>query len=418
MSLRVAMVARRVHPAHGPGGLERHVFELVTRLAQQGVGIDLFAETPTSERRRHLAEHALRDGIAVHWVSTRRLPIGARKGTVVLDRITNYPWWSRRVAKTLRRMQRASGVEWTVIHVHGLAGWGVARAAAGLNPRVPLVVTNQGLEEFRSHVRLKRWAYAPFRAGMRTVARRCDAVVTTDSSLVPLVEQYLRVPATDQVVIPNAVDPEACRHLGNRRRGCELLEGFGLNDAAPVFLSVGRIESNKGFALLASALADAAPSLPPSWGWVLVGDGPERQHVKRTITDLGLEGRAVLAGRLDDDDLHSLYAVTDWFVHPTLYEGSSLVTLEAMAHGLPVIASRTGGLPDKVVEGKTGLLVPPGDRAALSQGLVAAGEADGAAWGAAGRRLCEDRFSWGAVVPQYVALYERLRDAGPVISRS
>ena len=411
MSLRVAMISRRVHPAHGPGGLERHVFELATRLVRSGVAVDLFAETPNDARRRHLAEHSFADGVSVHWVSARRLPIGRRKGTVVLDRITNYPWWARRVAKVLRRLQRRSGIEWTAVHVHGLAGWGVARAMTRMSPQVPLIVTNQGLEEFQSHVRLKRWAYAPFRAGMRTVARRSDAVVTTDSSLVPVVERCLRVPADKQIVIPNAVDPEGCRQLGNRRRGCELLEGLGFNDASPVFLSVGRIEANKGFALLASALADAAPSLPPSWAWVLVGDGPEREQVKQTIVELGLESRAVLVGRLDDGDLHSLYAVSDWFVHPTLYEGSSLVTLEAMAHGLPVVASRTGGLPDKVLEGETGFLVAPGDRSVLSGALVEAGRADGPALGARGRRLCEERFSWDAVVPQYVALYQRVCDA-------
>lgn len=411
MSLRVAMVARRVHPAHGPGGLERHVFDLTTRLGHAGVEVDLFTETPMSAERRLIAERAFTRRTTVHWVSAPRLPIGHRKGTVVLDRIINYPLWSNRVATRLGDMCHADAAGWTAVHVHGLAGWGVARAPASVVRRLPLVVTNQGLEEFQSHVLLKRWAYAPFRAGMRTIARRSDAVVTTDSSLVPVVERYLRVPAADQLVIPNAVDPLECRRLGERHRGWERLEALGLNAAAPVFLSVGRIEANKGFALLASAFAQAAPSLPPSWGWVLVGDGPERPGVQRAITDHGLEGHAVLAGRLDDDDLHSLYDVSNWFVHPTLYEGSSLVTLEAMAHGLPVIVSRTGGLPDKVVDGKTGFLVPPGDVAALSGTLTRAGLTDGVALGAAGRRLCEERFSWDVVVPQYVALYERLREA-------
>ena len=144
---------------------------------------------------------------------------------------------------------------------------------------------------------------------------------------------------------------------------------------------------------------------------MLVGDGPERNRVRGAIAETGLMGRAVLAGRLDDDALHSLYAVADWFVHPTLYEGSSLATLEAMAHGLPVIASRTGGLPDKVVDGDSGFLVPPGDSTALSHKLTRASRVDEVSLGAAGRNLCEQRFSWNAVVPQYVALYERLGKA-------
>ena len=88
-------------------------------------------------------------------------------------------------------------------------------------------------------------------------------------------------------MIPNAVDPEKCLGLSDRSRGCELLEQLGLNDAAPVFLSVGRLEANKGFAVLVSALAKVAARLPPSWGWVLVGDGPERENVQRALTHAG-----------------------------------------------------------------------------------------------------------------------------------
>ena len=406
------MVARRVHPAHGPGGLERHVFELVSHLAEQQVDIDLFSETPVPTAKRALAERAFPMGVRAHWISGRWLPLGTRRGTVVLDRITNYPWWSRRVARRmLTDGQTPGGPSWAVVHVHGLAGLGLARAAGRGLVAAPLVVTTQGLEEFQSHIRLKHWLYAPFRAGMRTVAARSDVVVTTDASLGPLVERYLDVPQADQVVIPNAVDPEKCLGLSDRSRGSELLEQLGLNDAAPVFLSVGRLEVNKGFAVLVSALAKVAARLPPSWGWVLVGDGPERGNVQRALTRAGLSQHAVLAGRVEDSDLHSLYTVADWFVHPTLYEGSSLVTLEAMAHGLPVIATRVGGLPDKVQEGVTGFLVEPGDAEMLAEQLTHATNIDGKAIGQAGRQLCESRFSWTVVTPQYVALYERLARA-------
>lgn len=401
------MVSRRVHPAHGPGGLERHVFDLVSQLARRGVQIDLFAETPASDTRRLIAERAFGEGITPHWVAARRLPIGRRKGTIVVDRITNYPVWSRRVATVVE--EAAAAVSWTAIHVHGLAGWGLARARSRVS--APLVVTTHGLEEFRSQGRLKHWAYAPFRAGMRTVAKRSDAVIATDESLTALVERYLRVPAAAQVVISNAVDPAGCRTRADRERGRELLRGLGLNQADPLFLSVGRVDANKGLTTLVAALDRAASRLPRRWGWVLVGRGPESDRVRRAVADAGLTDRVGLAGRLDDDDLHSLYAVSTWFVHPTLYEGSSLVTLEAMAHARPVVASRAGGLPDKVVDGETGYLVPPGDVAALAAALIRAAESDGAALGAEGQRLCQERFSWDAVIPQYVALYERMQTA-------
>ena len=67
-----------------------------------------------------------------------------------------------------------------------------------------------------------------------------------------------------------------------------------------------------------------------------------------------------MAGRLEDAALHAWYEAASLFVHPTQYEGSSIVTLEAMAHRRPVVATTAGGLPDKVRDGETGWLVPPG----------------------------------------------------------
>ena len=163
------------------------------------------------------------------------------------------------------------------------------------------------------------------------------------------------------------MDPGACRELGDVQRGRHLLEAMGLGASAPLFLSVGRIESNKGFDVLVDALARADRQLPERWAWVLVGAGPQRAAVEAAVTSAGIGDHVRFAGSLADVDLHSIAEVANWFVHPTLYEGSSIVTLEAMAHGLPVIGSRAGGLPDKVHDGTSGYLVAPGDAAALAE---------------------------------------------------
>ena len=282
-TLSVAIVSRRVHPAHGPGGLERHVFELIKYLASSGVKIELFSETPTDKLRKIEAESLLPDGVSFNWVYGHRIPLGNRKGTVVFDRITNYPIWALEVARRLAKRVEAGG-QWDVIHVHGLAGLGFACGFAGdVSRNMPLILTTHGMEEFRSHVKLKHWAYSPFRSGMRTIAAKSDALVTTDKSLVKLVNEYLRTAQQKQVVIPNAVDPEVIRRLGNRSRGMELVSQFGLKDASPLFLSVGRIEINKGFDVLVSALAEAALQLPESWAWILVGTGPEAGNIERAV---------------------------------------------------------------------------------------------------------------------------------------
>ena len=191
------MVSRRVHPAHGPGGLERHVFDLVTELAVEGVEFDLYVETPQKEARRVAAEKAFPSTLTPRWVPPGPLPLGRRKGTVVLDRITNYFLWSKRAAGRL--IDEDSRPQ--VVHAHGLGGWGLARLSRRGRLGAPLVTTMQGLEEFRSHLRLKHMAYAPFRRGIRSIARHSTALVTTDQALQSVVEQHLGVMPANQTVI-------------------------------------------------------------------------------------------------------------------------------------------------------------------------------------------------------------------------
>jgi glycosyltransferase involved in cell wall biosynthesis len=129
------------------------------------------------------------------------------------------------------------------------------------------------------------------------------------------------------------------------------------------------------------------------------------------VEELGLQARVHFLGRVTDEEMHAWHELSTLFVHPTLYEGSSLVTLEAMAHGKPVVATRAGGLPDKVRPGETGWLVEPGAAPALA-GALAESLAEPAEtltrFGAAGRRLVEEAFAWPVVAAQLEALYAAL----------
>jgi glycosyltransferase involved in cell wall biosynthesis len=109
-----------------------------------------------------------------------------------------------------------------------------------------------------------------------------------------------------------------------------------------------------------------------------------------------------------DDELHALYERAELFVHPTLYEGSSQVTLEAMAHRKAVVATRVGGIPDKIADGENGLLVPAGEVDAMARAIVHArsGRDRLVSWGARSRALVEERFSWSLRVRELIRLYE------------
>jgi len=151
-------------------------------------------------------------------------------------------------------------------------------------------------------------------------------------------------------------------------------------------------------------------ALPARWRWVLVGDGPMRESLQRALEVEGLSSFAAMRGRASGEDLHGWYETATLFVHPTLYEGSSIVTLEAMAHRRAVVASRAGGLPDKVIPGVTGWLVPPGNEEALSA-TISKALADPSkllSMGAAGRALVEKDFSWRAATDRLLAVYAEL----------
>ena len=229
------------------------------------------------------------------------------------------------------------------------------------------------------------------------------------------VQRYLLVDSTRTVVLPTPIDLEEVDRPPPRATREAILRRLDLESSKTVLLSVGRLESNKGFSIFVDALARIQEKLPADWVWVLVGRGPEESRLTKQLSNLGLSERARYAGRVSDEELSVLYDRCDLFVHPTLYEGSSLVTLEAMAHAKPVVATTVGGIPDKVEEGKTGFLVPPGDADAFGAAILQALSLGDRLpdLGKEGRRRVESEFSWAGRIESLVDVYRELLEARP-----
>ena len=146
---------------------------------------------------------------------------------------------------------------------------------------------------------------------------------------------------------------------------------------------------------------------------VLIGDGPLRQECEALIRTAGIEGHCWLAG--SRDDVPQLLRRLDVFVLPSLAEGISNTILEAMATGLPVVATRVGGNAELVVEGKTGKLVPENAPLAMAKALaeyVTMPEVM-RIHGAAGRARVESEFSMEKMVQGYLAVYDELFTPSP-----
>lgn len=221
----------------------------------------------------------------------------------------------------------------------------------------------------------------------RLVWWQAAGVVANSAGLRALAQRTMQRRAVG--VIPNGVD---------LRR----FDGPRVESAPPRVLFVGRIVAQKGLDDLVAALAMIADV---AYTLVLVGDGDARQTVETDVAAKGLSHRARFTGWLAHDGVAAHYREAAVLVLPSLGEGMSNVVLEAMAAGLPVVATRIAGSEELVIDGETGLLVPVRDPAALAVALrrLLGDAALRQRMGAASRARAEG-YSWRATAEAYAAL--------------
>jgi sugar transferase (PEP-CTERM/EpsH1 system associated) len=246
----------------------------------------------------------------------------------------------------------------------------------------------------------------------RWIRRTFRPFVTRYVALSPDLARYLEVsvglPGDRIEQIFNGVDTERFRPAPARRpiAACPFEE-----DDAWLVGTVGRMDPVKDQATLAQAFVRAIELdalARRRMRLVMVGDGPMRKNVEAILESAGMRELAWFAG--ERHDVPEVMRRLDCFVLPSLAEGVSNTVLEAMACGLPVVATRVGANPDLVAEGETGTLVPAGDSEALAAGILATfrDPAAAAARGRAGRARVEQRFSLERMVEHYHALYSEL----------
>ncbi len=401
--MRLAYCVRAIYPQHGYGGLERSSTSLSRHLLSRGVDIALYTRA-LPPGQPVIPPPGAPGRLTVHSVRYGRFPLPPNG---IPARLTNYRAFVERIGERVAGLAYRGHI--AGIYAHGLCAWGVRRASEW---GVPMLANPHGMEEFKVRDPLKRLAYAPFRSWVRAACRAADRVVATDRAMRDEVARLLDIDPAKVVVLPNGVDREELLALVDPLIQTPLRGRFPLlgNDSgAPLGISVGRLEANKGFDHLLRALALSSSQGAP-WRWVVVGEGSLKASLQSLAGSLGLANHILFTGGLTDGELHSLYPMCDLFAHSTLYEGSSLVTLEAMVHSLPVVASVVGGIPDKVIEGETGFLVPPGNEQALADKLKWMWEHPQARaeMGRRGARLAAEQFTWQRVAADTEQLFATL----------
>jgi len=268
---------------------------------------------------------------------------------------------------------------------------------------IPLVVTLHSLEPLRPWKadQLGR-GYAVSSWAERAAVERAERVIAVSSGMRDDILAHFDVEADRVVVLHNGVDATAFQRTDRR----DALERHGVR--TPYALFVGRISEQKGI----FPLLEAVERFPDGLGLVLCAASPD-------TPELALRLQTAVAGRsrirwlnamLPPDDVIQLYSHAAVFVCPSIYEPFGLINLEAMACGTAVVATRVGGIPEVVVDGETGRLVPPGDPAALAAAVtdVVADPERAARFGRAGRQRVEAEFSWDRIADRTLGVY---RDA-------
>ncbi len=355
-----------VHRIGGIGGSERHLLALLPALARLGVEPFLLGlDDPGG------APEPFYDELRSEGVAFRRLP-SARDldPRLALD--------ATRVVRELRP---------DVVHTH-LVHADVYGAIAASVARTRLVTTKHNDDPFR---------VGPFRHIERALARRARQIVCITHALARFTVERVGLPASKVVVIHYGLDEPP--------RAWAADDGPQLPPDARVLLAVSRLARQKGVDVAVRALArvrasDARAVL------VVLGEGEERPALEGLARELGVADAVVLPGRVGD--VSAWLRRAELLVHPVRWEGFGLALLEAMLAGRAVVATRVSAVPELVVDGETGVLVPPEDDAALADALLALLRDDGRreAYGRAGRARAHAEFSVDRMARRTLEVYE------------
>ncbi len=360
------------------GGLENGLMNLINRIPV--------------ERYRH-AIICLTDYSAFgNRLKRQDVPVFALNKPPGNNPITHFKLW--RLLKQLRP---------DIVHTRNLAA--LEGAVPAFLARVPVRIHGEHGRDVgdldgnhRGYQRLRR-LFKPF----------VHHYVALSKDLESYLHREIRVPASRVAQFYNGVDTELFRPAQVAREALPLA-GFAAPDAF-VIGTVGRMQSVKDQLTLARAFIEALRIMPEAahrLRLVMVGDGPLREEVAAMLEHAGVAKLVWLAGARDD--VPALMRGLDLFVLPSLGEGVSNTILEAMASGLPVVATAVGGNCELVQEGETGRLVPRSDPQAMASAILHYFKhtEEGRRQGRRARELVERKFSIANMVNSYVDLYDRM----------
>jgi glycosyltransferase involved in cell wall biosynthesis len=382
------------------GGAAVATAALAQALLERGVTVDVVTAGPGLSTERHSAEGPAQPsdegGLTVYRVKSRRTGVHeAGMGDAASYLVAALP--------LIRQLLRTH--KYDAVHVFFSLPTGALLPFLRLRG-VPVVVSLRGSDVpgYDLHNRSLQWAHRLLTPLTRWIWRRADRVVAVCDSLGQLA---LRTwPDLRYTVVPNGVDltlfhpaDPATPRLSKRIRCvavARLIERKGLGDLirALAMLERGRFELE------------------------IVGGGSDQRVLRDLATRLGVADEVLFSGPLPRAEVAERYRAADLFTLPSSAEAFGNVFAEALASGLPIVGSTTGGIPDLVDHGRNGLLVPPGDVQALAGAIryLADDPELRAEMAVRNRARAETTLEWAQVTRRYLSIYEAIQHRAPARS--
>ncbi len=367
------MIVAHLLKTTGLSGAEAHVLALAQGLRAEGVQSRVLVLADPRMRPTELIAEAQSQSVSLDLT-----PLLHDADVTVIPRIAAW--------------LKSTGAQ--LVHTHMIHGDLYGALTAG---RRAVVQTRHNDDRFRRNPAVQVLT--------RRLASRAKTVIAISDAVAAFVRDVEGVPAAKIVRIHYGLDPEA---VTARAVPGALRSELGLGSGVPLVGAVGRLTTQKGYGWLLEAMAQL-----PEAHLALAGDGELRPALQAQCVALGLANRVHFLGWRSDAS--TVLADLDVLAVPSLWEGFGLVTLEAMALGKPIVASRVSALPEIVSHGETGLLVPPSDPAALADALrtVLINPARARTMGGRGRARLEKEFTVQRMARRHAEVYREAASRVP-----
>lgn len=413
---RIALISEHASPLASIGGTDAggqnvYVAHLATQLARRGYDVDVF-----TRRDNVLARPVIKwkDGVRVVNVQAGPAHYLAKE-----DMLPHMEEFATNIVGFFRRQQHAYALVHANFFMSGMAAQHIKRALG-----IPFVITFHALGRVRRMFQGDADRFCASREAIEEdLVRDADRIIAECPQDLDDLTGLYGADVRKVSMIPCGFDPNELSPAGRAMRA-----QLGIDEAEFVVLQLGRLVPRKGVDNVIRAVATLRRAHRIDARLVIVGGNsehpneqatPEIARLRAIAAEGGIAEQVIFTGRRGRAALPAYYSAADVFVTTPWYEPFGITPVEAMACGVPVIGSAVGGIKYSVVDGKTGLLVPPEDPETLARRLamLQARPEWARALGRAGQRRAQQLFTWQRVAGQVSELYESMlpQQAGDVL---